>query len=175
MKTDTLLSSVEIVSGENSRTVTLYDDVNTEAISVVGEGAISPEVTENSSITVAEDALIFDIKSVDKGDFIDNMLFVPSISVNLDRSFRTIELDLENTKDETVIMTLVLIGEDGSNFSADISLTANTKCTVEVLNRLVDGVKVKKFEINFENGKVKGEAVDLIADRQVILSGIRTK
>ena len=175
LKTDSLLSSVKIVSSSDSRTVTLYDDVNTKAIAIVGDGAINAEVTENSSVTATEDALIFDIKSVDKGDFVDNMLFVPSISVNLDMSLRTIELDLENTEDFTVIMTLVLVGEDGSNFSADISLTANTKCTVEVLNRLADGIKVESFAINFENGKLKGETVDLVADRQIILSGIRTK
>ena len=70
---------------------------------------------------------------------------------------------------------LVLVGENGSTYSTDISLTANTKWTVEVLNRLADGVKVKSFEITFENGKLEGETVNLIEDRQVILSGIRIK
>lgn len=175
LKTESLLPSVKIVSPSGSRTVTLYDDVNTKAIELVGEGAIDATITENSNVTVTENGLVFDIRSVDKGDPIRNMRFVPSITVNLDLEFRTLELDLENTKDTTVVMTLVITGEDGSNFSADISLTANTKYTIEVLNKLGEDAKVKKLAINFENGKLDGETVNLIADRQVILSGIRTK
>lgn len=175
LKTESLLSSVKIVSASGERTVTLYDDVNTKAVEVVGAGAVEATVTENSSVTAVGDTLVFDIKSVDKGNAVNTMRFVPKISVDLGLTFRTLELELENTKDTTVMMTLLIKGEDGSSFSTDISLTANTKYTVEVLNRLAEGVKVKSFEIQFENGKLEGETVTLTPDRQVILSGIRTK
>ena len=171
-----LLSSVEITSIGTKRTVTLYDDSETKAVAVVGNGAINASASESSRITETEDGLIFDIKSVEKDNIFATMRFSPKITVvNFNKSFRTIELDLENLKDATVIMTLNLIGEDGSSHSADISLTANTECTVEVLNRLNDGVKVKSLEIVFENGELKGEEIILKDDRRVKLTGIRLK
>ena len=175
LRTDKLLSSVVITSSDSSRTVVLYDDVNTKAIAVVGEGAITPIVTEDSSVTETENGLTFDIKSVEKETIFASMRFVPKITVELNQSFKTIELDLENMEDVTVMMTLVLKGEDGSTHNADISLTANTKYTVEVLNRLEDGVAVKSFEIVFENGVLDGEEIIFKADRQIKLYGIRLK
>ena len=175
LRTEKLLSSIEIVSGSSSRTVKFYENTDVKAINVVGEGAITATVTEQSNVTATENGLIFDIKSVEKGSLISTMRFVPKVKVDFAYDFKTIELDLENTKDSTVMMKLVLVGNNGSTYSTDISLTANTKWTVEVLNRLADGVKVKSFEITFENGKLEGDTVNLIADRQVILSGIRIK
>ena len=172
---DTLLSSLEITSTNGNRTVKLYDDAGTKAIPVVGEGAITAVVTEESAVAVENDGLLFDIKSVEKDDIFATMRFVPKITVELNQYFRTIELDLENMKDKAVMMELVLVGENGSTYRADISLTANTKYTVEVLNRLDDGVKVKSFEIVFKNGVLDGEEITLEADRQVKLTGIRLK
>lgn len=172
---DTVLSSVAVTSADSTRTVVLYDDAGTKAIEVVGDNGLNYAVSEGSTAVVGEKEVTFTIKSKMGRTPVETMRFVPQLSFALNQDLRTIELDLENTEDETVVMTLVLIGEDGSNCTADISLTANTKYTVEMLNQLADGVKIASVQIRFVNGELEGEKINLIADRTIKLSGIRIK
>jgi hypothetical protein len=172
---DSLLSSVVVSSANSSRTITLYDDAGTKAIEVVGDNAITFGVTQGSTVAKGNEEVTFTIKSKGGNSAVEAMRFVPKVSFSLKEEVRTIELDLENTEDETVMMTLVIIGEDGSSCTADIALTANAKHTVEVLNRLADGVKVASIEIRFVNGELNGDEVTLLADRTIKLSGIRIK
>ena len=75
------------------------------------------------------------------------------------------------------MMFLNFIAEDGTVAMSlnDISIAGNTKYTVELLNQLPNGTKVKAIEITFTNAELKGETAELLEDRQIILSGVRVK
>lgn len=169
---DTLLSSIDVTSSNSSRTVKLYDDAGTKAVDIMN---VATTVTEGSTVTKEAGCIKLDIRSKAANSPVEMMRFSPKASMDVSGDFRTIELDLVNNKDAYVSITLILIGENGNTYQADISLTGNVSCTVEMLNRLPDGEKVKSIELRFLNGTLNGDDVILEADRSVSISGIRLK
>ena len=91
------------------------------------------------------------------------------------KTFNVIELDLSNTTDKAVKMTLKIVSTGGIAFSKEIGLTANTSATVEVWNGLSEGSKVKEVRIDFINGEGTGPSFRPLGKRTVEIMGIRLR
>lgn len=168
--TSSLLESVELVKSSKAETIVLYEKTSTKAVDMTASG-FGVSVSTGSEYTAKDTGYAFTMRSNEQDDY-----FIPQIKfTSVPETFQVIELDLHNTTDEAVKMTLKVTSADGISVSKQIGLTANTTRTVEVLNELSSGKKVASISITFENKReVNGEFI-MIGDRTVEIMGMRVR
>ena len=168
--TNGLLEEIELVkNGVTVETIALYEKSTERAVDMQADD-FGVSVSEGSTMTQKDTGYAFAINS-NLDDY-----FIPQIKfTSLPKTFDVIELDLANTTNEDVKMTLKIVSTGGIAYTKEIGLTANTSCTVEVWNGLADGSKVASVNIAFEN-KVKVGSVFLpLGERTVEIMGIRLR
>ena len=169
--TNGLLESVELVKdGQTVERIELYEKSTDRTIDMQAEG-FGVSVSSGSTKVQKGTGYAFTINSKANDDY-----FIPQIQfTSLPKTFDVIELDLANTTNEAVKMTLKIVSTSGVAYTKEIGLTANTSRTIEVWNGLSDGSKVASVNIAFVN-KVKVGSVFLpLGPRTVEIMGIRLR
>ena len=169
--TNGLLHEIELVKdGATVETIALYEKPTERAIDMEAED-FAVSVSDGSTMERKDTGYAFTINSNATNDY-----FIPQIKfTSLPKTFDVIELDLANTTNESVKMTLKIVSTGGIAYTKEIGLTANTSHTIEVWNGLSDGSKVASVNITFEN-KVKVGSVFLpLGPRTVEITGIRLR
>jgi len=169
--TKSLLSSVELVKGETTKTIELYEKASTKAIDLTSS-EVNVTVSDNSSYQAKDTGYAFTIKSDANNEY-----FIPQIKFTsgVPNTFQVIELDVKNTKNEAVKMKLKITSTSGISVTKEIGLTANTARTVEVYNALSAGSKVASISIVFENQTLVDGNFEMINDRTIEIMGMRVK
>ena len=127
-------------------------------------------VSEGSTATQKDTGYAFTIQS-NLDDY-----FIPQIQfTSLPKTFDVIELDLANTTNQDVKMTLKIVSTGGIAFTKEIGLTANTSRTIEVWNGLAEGSRVASVNIAFENKVKVGSIFVPLGERTVEVMGIRLR
>lgn len=164
-----LLGSVELVKGGAAQTIALYENTDAKALDMTASD-FAVSVTEGSEYTAKGTGYAFTIRSNEANEY-----FIPQITfTSIPDTFQVIELDLCNTTDVAVKMTLKITA-DGISVSKEIGLTANTTRTVEVLNSLSNGKKIEKISITFENQREVNGEFEMIGERTVEIMGMRIR
>jgi len=168
--TTSVLASIELIKGGQSKTVELYEVQSERAIDMNAEG-FTVSVSEGSSFTNNGNVFDFTIKSNADDDY-----FLPQIKfTGLPSRFNVIELDIENKTDELVEMDLRITYSNGVSETKDIGLTANTSRSVEVLLRSLKDRTISSVSIRFKNKvDVNGNFV-AVKDRDIVISGMRVR
>ena len=165
-----VLSSIELVKDNQITKVDLYE-VSTEKAVDMTANTFGVLVTAGSSVT--KTATGYDFTIVSKAS---DRLFIPKITfTGLPKTFKVIELDLENNTDEATMMKLRIVYTDGMSETKDIGLTANTAKMIEVLSRNGEGKKIQSVEIRFENTVTINGIKVPIGARSISVKGMRVR
>ena len=169
--TNGLLEEIELVKdGATVEKIALYEKSTERAVDMYADD-FAVTVSDGSTATKKDTGYAFEINSsILKPTFIPRITFT-----GLPKTFNVIELDLSNTTDKAVKMTLKIVSTGGIAFSKEIGLTANTSATVEVWNGLSEGSKVKEVRIDFVNGEGTGLSFRPLGKRTVEIMGIRLR
>lgn len=168
--TNGLLEEIELVkNGATVERIALYEKPTERTVDMqVDNFAVS--VSEGSTATQKDTGYAFTIKS-NLDDY-----FIPQIKfTSLPKTFDVIELDLANTTNQDVKMTLKIVSTGGIAFTKEIGLTANTSRTIEVWNGLAEGSRVASVNIAFENKVKVGSVFVPLGERTVEVMGIRLR
>lgn len=172
-----LLSSVEVVKGAEVEVMELFENSTTRAIDVTSSN-FEVEVNGDSTITVnAENgSLDFVIKSkiFGAGKESQTMLFVPSIEFKSIGDFNVFEYYCENKTNEDTEMKMCLVAVDGSTFTSDVGLPANTSRIISCPNRL-NGKQIMSVLIEFENVRTEGNLLIPLGDRTISISNVKVR
>ena len=165
-----LLKEIELIKNDVTvETIALYEKSTERSVDMQANDFVV-SVSEDSEMMQKDTGYAFTIKS-NLDDY-----FIPQIKfTGLPKTFDVIELDLVNTTDQDVKMTLKIVSTGGIAFTKEIGLTANTSRTVEVWNGLADGSKVASVNIAFENKEKVGSVFVPLGDRTVEVMGIRLR
>ena len=168
--TNGLLEDVELVkNGVTIETIALYEKSTERAVDMQAEG-FGVKVSAGSTMTQKDTGYAFAINS-NLDDY-----FIPQIKfTSLPKTFDVIELDLANTTNQDVKMTLKIVSTGGIAFTKEIGLTANTSRTIEVWNGLAEGSRVESVNIAFENKVKVGPIFVPLGERTVEVMGIRLR
>ena len=169
--TNGLLNDVELVkNGATVEKISLYEKSTEHTVDMQAED-FKVSVSKGSTMTAKDTGYEFTINSNAADDY-----FTPQIQfTSLPKTFDVIELDLTNTTNEAVKMTLKIVSTSGIAYTKEIGLTANTSAKIEVWNGLSDGSKVASVNIAFVN-KIKVGAFFLpLGPRTVEIMGIRLR
>lgn len=168
--TNGLLEDVELVkNGTTVETIALYEKP-TERVVDMQANDFGVTVSDGSTMTQKDTGYAFAINS-NLDDY-----FIPQIQfTSLPKTFDVIELDLANTTNQDVKMTLKIVSTGGIAFTKEIGLTANTSRTIEVWNGLAEGSKVESVNIAFENKVKVGPIFVPLGERTVEVMGIRLR
>ena len=169
--TNGLLNEIELVKdGATVKTVALYEK-STERTVDMHASDFGVSVSEGSTLMQKGTGYAFTINSNANDDY-----FIPQIRfTSLPNTFEVIELDLANTTDEAVQMTLKIVSTSGVAYTKEIGLTANTSSRIEVWNGLSDGSKVASVNITFTNKVKSGSTFIPLGSRTVEIMGIRLR
>lgn len=169
--TNGLLNEIELVKdGATVKTVALYEK-STERTVDMHASDFGISVSEGSTLIQKGTGYAFTINSNANDDY-----FIPQIRfTSLPNTFEVIELDLANTTDEAVQMTLKIVSTSGVAYTKEIGLTANTSSRIEVWNGLSDGSKVASVNITFTNKVKSGSTFIPLGSRTVEIMGIRLR
>ena len=168
--TNGLLQEVELVKGsETVETIALYEKESERSVDMHAED-FAVSVSEGGSMEKKGTGYAFTINS----SFDEN--FIPQIKfTSLPKTFNVIEIDLANTTNDAVKMTMKIVSTNGIAFTKEIGLAANTSRTVEVWNGLSSGSKVASVNIAFVNQEKVGPIFLPLATRTVEITGIRLR
>ena len=172
-----LLSSVEVVKGAEVEVMELFENSTTRAIDVTASN-FEVEVNGNSTITVNTEkgSLDFVIKSkiFGAGKESQTMLFRPSIEFKSIGDFNVFEYYCENKTDKDTEMKMCLVAVDGSTFTSDVGLPANTSRIISCPNRL-NGKQIMSVLIEFENVRTEGNLLIPLGDRTISISNVKVR
>ena len=168
--TNGLPEDVELVkNGVTVETIALYEKPTERAVDMQAND-FGVTVSDGSTMTQKDTGYAFAINS-NLDDY-----FIPQIEfTSLPKTFDVIELDLANTTNQDVKMTLKIVSTGGIAFTKEIGLTANTSCTIEVWNGLAEGSRVESVNIAFENKVKVGPIFVPLGERTVEVMGIRLR
>ncbi len=168
--TNGLLEDVELVkNGAMVETIALYEKSTERAVDMQAND-FGVTVSDGSTMTQKDTGYAFAINS-NLDDY-----FIPQIKfTSLPKTFDVIELDLANTTNQDVKMTLKIVSTGGIAFTKEIGLTANTSRTIEVWNGLAEGSRVESVNIAFENKVKVGPIFVPLGERTVEVMGIRLR
>ena len=168
--TNGLLEDVELVkNGVTVDTIALYEKSTERAVDMQAND-FGVTVSDGSTMTQKDTGYAFAINS-NLDDY-----FIPQIKfTSLPKTFDVIELDLANTTNQDVKMTLKIVSTGGIAFTKEIGLTANTSRTIEVWNGLAEGSRVESVNIAFENKVKVGSIFVPLGERTVEVMGIRLR
>ena len=167
---DSLLQIVELVKGNQTQTIELYEKSSSKAIDMTASD-FGVTVTSGSEYVASATGYNFTIRSDENNEY-----FIPQIKfTGLPQTFQVIELDLNNTTDVAVTMKLKIVSTSGIAVTKSIGLTANTARTIEVFNELSDGSKVASVSITFENQKEVNGKFEKVDDRTLEILGMRIR
>ena len=169
-----VLSSVVLEKNGALQTIALYESETLTSKDIFADD-YKVSVTSGSQYVKGENSIVFDVVSKIQSTPTQTLRFKPYISLASVSDFNVLELDVKNLKDAAVDMKLVILSTDGFTHEVDISMLGNYGETVEVLNKLPGGSKVKEIRIEFLNVYTEGETVVPYADRQIEITGIRFK
>lgn len=169
--TNGLLEDVELVkNGVTVETIALYEKPTERAVDMQAND-FGVTVSDGSTMTQKDTGYAFTINSNANDDY-----FIPQIQfTSLPKTFDVIELDLANTTNQDVKMTLKIVSTGGIAFTKEIGLTANTSRTIEVWNGLAEGSRVGSVNIVFENKVKVGTIFVPLGERTVEVMGIRLR
>lgn len=168
--TNGLLEDIELVkNGVTVETIALYEKSTERAVDMQAND-FGVTVSDGSTKTQKDTGYAFAINS-NLDDY-----FIPQIKfTSLPKTFDVIELDLANTTNQDVKMTLKIVSTGGIAFTKEIGLTANTSRTIEVWNGLAEGSRVASVNIAFENKVKVGSVFVPLGERTVEVMGIRLR
>ncbi len=172
-----LLSSVEVVNGSDSQVVELFESSTTKGISVVADN-FKVEVNGDSTFVKNQEtkSIDFVIKSKDYGagkEYL-TMLHVPTIEFKSLGQFSVLEYFCENKTNEDVEMKLTIVDVDGTTYTSDAGLPANTSRMISCQNRLF-GRDILSVSIEFVNHYAEGNDIVLLSDRTISISNMRVR
>ena len=168
--TNGLPEDVELVkNGVTVETIALYEKPTERAVDMQAND-FGVTVSDGSTMTQKDTGYAFAINS-NLDDY-----FIPQIKfTSLPKTFDVIELDLANTTNQDVKMTLKIVSTGGIAYTKEIGLTANTSRTIEVWNGLAEGSRVESVNIAFENKVKVGPIFVPLGERTVEVMGIRLR
>ena len=172
-----LLSSVEVVKDGESQVMQLFESSNTKGIDVSASDFVV-EVNGDSIVNKNKESksLEFTIKSKDygKGKEYLTMLHVPIIEFKSLGQFSVLEYLCENNTNEDVEMKLTIVDVDGTTYTSDAGLPANTSRVIYCQNRLF-GKEILSVSIEFVNHYVNESNIELLGDRSIVISNMRVR
>ena len=174
LSAEKVLNSVVLEKDGTVETIGLYESETLSSMDIMASD-YNVSVSTGSSFEKGTNSIVFNVVSDVKSTTTQTLRFKPYIALDAASEFSVLELDIKNLKDTAVEMKLSIISTDGFVHEVDIGMLGNYGETVEVLNKLSAGSKVKEIRIEFLNVYTEGEELVLYADRQIEVTGIRFK